>query len=706
MIKYIFLSLLWVPLGLMGQSSAIQSLDKSLNEGWTTLDEGWTYNKGDNLYWAQPNYDDKQWKPVVAKDNGNINWVDNRAIAGKNEIVWFRKKIKIEASFKESIIFTVSELGASEIYLDGKLLNKFGEPSNLDSAHKKAWDDIFVLPMVPGKEQLLAIRYTTGNWDFPIYNGSRGIGLRLTTLSVLNSPKVSLNNRLALMKVGQKYFDISLGATSLISILFFTLFLFFPKEKINGFFALSTFFLSLFLISGSMESSMVSNTFWLNIFTIIAMYIGLLLMLFCVYRIFKRSLGFWFWTLCLLFFLGLVSSVVYPISYFAFILLLYQFAIILLSIRALKTHGVAARIFISCMGLIFIYFISNVILQAFGVDTTTSDVYFSGLSFMLLPLSIAIYLGYNFSQRSKSLASQLVEVKRLSTENTRILSEQKNTLEKEVTLRTKELNTSLENLKATQGQLIQSEKMASLGELTAGIAHEIQNPLNFVNNFSEVNVELIDEMQDELKTGNHDEVIAISNDIKENQKKINHHGKRADSIVKGMLKHSRNTSGEKEPTNINAIADEYLRLAYHGLRAKDKTFNATLNTDFDESLSKINVVPQDIGRVILNLITNALHAISPKVNTPNKEPDKTPTIWLSTKQLGDHVFITVKDNGSGIPKDILDKIFQPFFTTKASGEGTGLGLSMSYDIIKSHGGELKVESKEGEGTTFTIDIPQ
>tara|TARA_B100000809_G_scaffold235071_1_gene253023 strand:- start:301 stop:1377 length:1077 start_codon:yes stop_codon:yes gene_type:complete len=358
------------------------------------------------------------------------------------------------------------------------------------------------------------------------------------------------------------------------------------------------------------------------------------------------------------------------------------------------------------MGLIFIYFISNVILQAFGVDTTTSDVYFSGLSFMLLPLSIAIYLGYNFSQRSKSLASQLVEVKRLSTENTRILSEQKNTLEKEVTLRTKELNTSLENLKATQGQLIQSEKMASLGELTAGIAHEIQNPLNFVNNFSEVNVELIDEMQDELKTGNHDEVIAISNDIKENQKKINHHGKRADSIVKGMLKHSRNTSGEKEPTNINAIADEYLRLAYHGLRAKDKTFNATLNTDFDESLSKINVVPQDIGRVILNLITNALHAISPKVNTPNKEPDKTPTIWLSTKQLGDHVFITVKDNGSGIPKDILDKIFQPFFTTKASGEGTGLGLSMSYDIIKSHGGELKVESKEGEGTTFTIDIPQ
>jgi signal transduction histidine kinase len=247
--------------------------------------------------------------------------------------------------------------------------------------------------------------------------------------------------------------------------------------------------------------------------------------------------------------------------------------------------------------------------------------------------------------------------------------------------------------------------MASLGELTAGIAHEIQNPLNFVNNFSEVNIELIDEMQDELKAGNYEEVTELSNDIKENQAKINHHGKRADSIVKGMLKHSRNTSGEKEPTNINAIADEYLRLAYHGIRAKDKSFNATLNTDFDESIGKINVAAQDMGRVILNLITNALHAIAPDNNTANKAAAKNPTIWLSTKNLDNEVVIKVRDNGAGIPENLLDKIFQPFFTTKASGQGTGLGLSMSYDIVKSHGGELKVESKVGEGTTFTVLIP-
>ena len=285
----------------------------------------------------------------------------------------------------------------------------------------------------------------------------------------------------------------------------------------------------------------------------------------------------------------------------------------------------------------------------------------------------------------------------------RKLTNENKLLEEKVKERTNELEASIEDLKATQSQLIQSEKMASLGELTAGIAHEIQNPLNFVNNFSEVNVELIDEMQEELKAGNQEEVIEISNDIKENQKKIYHHGRRADSIVKGMLKHSRNTSGEKEPTNINAIADEYLRLAYHGLRAKDKTFNATLNTDLDESIGNINVAGQDMGRVILNLITNALHAISPNAL---EGTDKKPTIWVSTKSVGDTVVIKIKDNGSGIPKKIIDKIFQPFFTTKASGQGTGLGLSMSYDIVKSHGGELKVDSKEGEGTTFTIIVPK
>ncbi|HMU45221.1 MAG TPA: ATP-binding protein [Chitinophagaceae bacterium] len=264
---------------------------------------------------------------------------------------------------------------------------------------------------------------------------------------------------------------------------------------------------------------------------------------------------------------------------------------------------------------------------------------------------------------------------------------------------------AFEQLKSTQSQLIQSEKMASLGELTAGIAHEIQNPLNFVNNFSEVNSELIEEQKEELKKGNVTEAENLANEIAENEKKIIHHGKRADAIVKGMLQHSRTSSGQKEPTDINTLCDEYLRLAYHGLRAKDKSFNAKFETNFDKSIDKINVVPQDIGRVVLNLINNAFYAVNEKLNaerqTQNAESYE-PTVIVSTKKESGRVIISVKDNGNGIPASVKEKIFQPFFTTKPTGSGTGLGLSLSYDIIKAHGGELKVETEEGKGSEFTL----
>jgi signal transduction histidine kinase len=245
--------------------------------------------------------------------------------------------------------------------------------------------------------------------------------------------------------------------------------------------------------------------------------------------------------------------------------------------------------------------------------------------------------------------------------------------------------------------------MASLGELTAGIAHEIQNPLNFVNNFSEVSNELIDEMMEEIDNNDLEEVKAIAGDVKQNLDKINHHGKRADAIVKGMLQHSRSSDGKKEPTDINALADEYLRLAYHGLRAKDKTFNATLKTDFDDSIGKVNIVAQDIGRVILNLITNAFYAVDEKKRSGAENYE--PTVTVSTHKEGNKLEIKVADNGNGIPEKVLDKIFQPFFTTKPTGQGTGLGLSLSYDIVKAYGGDLKVETREGKGTIFIINLP-
>ncbi|MES1219278.1 MAG: ATP-binding protein, partial [Bacteroidota bacterium] len=303
------------------------------------------------------------------------------------------------------------------------------------------------------------------------------------------------------------------------------------------------------------------------------------------------------------------------------------------------------------------------------------------------------------------LAFILLRNNRHKQRSNMLLQEQKNKIEH-----------TLEELQLTQRQLIQSEKMASLGELTAGIAHEIQNPLNFVNNFSEVNKELLIEMKGEIDKGNLDEVKSLADDVIENQEKINHHGKRADAIVKGMLQHSRSSSGVKEPTDINTLADEYLRLAYHGLRAKDKSFNATMKTDFDETIGNINIIPQDIGRVILNLFTNAFYVVNEKkkqvsANLPAGQAGSAgqsyePTVSVSTKKTNGKVEVRVADNGNGIPQKILDKIFQPFFTTKPTGQGTGLGLSLSYDIVKAHGGEIRVETKEGEGTQFILSLQQ
>lgn len=294
---------------------------------------------------------------------------------------------------------------------------------------------------------------------------------------------------------------------------------------------------------------------------------------------------------------------------------------------------------------------------------------------------------------NKVIAARKDELENLVTERTAEITKQK-----------EELQNTLVELTATQGQLIHSEKMASLGELTAGIAHEIQNPLNFVNNFSDVNTELIAEMEEAIRQGNIEEVKAIANDIRDNNSKITHHGKRADAIVKGMLQHSRTSTGQKEPTDINALADEYLRLAYHGLRAKDKSFNTSYETHLDPQLPKINVIPQDFGRVILNLFNNAFYAVAER-----KKKEATgykPNVILTTRRIRDQIEIVVADNGGGIPNNILDKIFQPFFTTKPTGQGTGLGLSLSYDIVtKGHGGNLRVETQEGEGTKFIISIP-
>ncbi len=332
-----------------------------------------------------------------------------------------------------------------------------------------------------------------------------------------------------------------------------------------------------------------------------------------------------------------------------------------------------------------------------------------GISAMVI-LFTSFIIAFVISQRKKLQYHKNVNA--LHEEQQQILTKQNEVLEEKVQERTSELlqqketlQQLLNELKAAQSQLVQREKMASLGELTAGIAHEIQNPLNFVNNFSEVNMDLIDELKDAISTNGNEDAIAIADNIKENEKKIVFHGQRADSIVKGMLQHSRSSTGQKELTDINALADEFLRLSYHGLRAKDKVFNAVIKTDYDKTLGKISIVPQDIGRVFLNLFNNAFYAVTEKKKNI-LEKNYEPTVWVSTKKIGDNVEISVKDNGNGVPQKIRDKIFHPFFTTKPPGQGTGLGLSLSYDIVtKGHSGTLSVVTEEGSFAEFIVELP-
>ena len=313
-------------------------------------------------------------------------------------------------------------------------------------------------------------------------------------------------------------------------------------------------------------------------------------------------------------------------------------------------------------------------------------------------------IGISISNQQKAL--------RKEEEKRRKIEEENNSLEQLVKERTKEieaqknsLQEALNNLKITQNQLIQSEKLASLGELTAGIAHEIQNPLNFVNNFSEINSELLTELAEELEQGRSEEVALILKDIKENEEKIAYHGKRADAIVKSMLQHSRRTEGSFEATDLNALADEYLRLSYHGLRAKDKSFNANFEVKADPDLPKLEVKPQEIGRVILNLINNAFYAVNQRKSMEGE--GYKPEVTVTTRNKPKWVEIEVKDNGIGIPDEVKSKIFQPFFTSKPAGQGTGLGLSLSYDIITAgHGGKLSMQSEEGQGTSFIIQLPK
>ncbi|MDB5135941.1 MAG: hypothetical protein JWP37_2544 [Mucilaginibacter sp.] len=695
----------------LAQSGQVFHLNKLSKQD--TLLSGWKFQSGDDQQWRNPAFDDAKWKAV--EPDQDVQHFDELKKAG---IVWVRVHVVVDSSLaNKTLAVLVAQYTASEIYLNGKLIASYGHVSR-EPFKVKAYltsKEPFVIKLEPGKDNVIAVRlaYEPGL----TYISSLFEPVPAFALYVNDYPSALANYHVYLHGIKNFILLFSLfgGAILILFCIYLVYFLFDRRKKVNLYYALfcaSVCFITLpNEIWGVERFGNLSVQMWMAYGEGLFFVIGMVFLLLTVYALFNYSHRKIF---SFLIFIGACTAVyMYFNGRTGFLIntdaipLLFMLEGIHVCIWAIK-RKIKDAVFV--LGGIILFVICITISSVLDQGTILAQLLW-GAGLICFPIGMSFYLGVQSSLTNRKLLSMLNEVQILSAQNIaqeqekqQLLESQNETLEQQVSERTAELNQSLNNLKSTQTQLIQSEKMASLGELTAGIAHEIQNPLNFVNNFSEVNMELLDEMELELNKGDKDEAIAIAADIRQNLEKISHHGKRADGIVKGMLQHSRASSDTTEPTDVNLLADEYLRLAYHGLRAKDKSFNADMVTHFNDQLPKVNVVPQDVGRVLLNLFTNAFYAVQQKQKTEG--PNYKPLIEVRTSAEKEFVKIRVKDNGAGISENIKDKIMQPFFTTKPTGEGTGLGLSMSYDIIvKRHNGSIDVDTKEGEYTEFIISIP-
>src|SRR5579862_3330835 len=693
------------------QNGQVFHLNKLLEQD--TLLTGWKFHPGDDSRWANPGFDDSKWE--LADPGTDITKFDQLKNVG---VGWLRLHIRADSVIAgQQIMAWVLQYSASEIYLDGKLIQRYGyighDPAKTIAVTPVG--ELFELKIKGGVNQVIAVRL--GNQSGILYISPLFIPLPAFSMYVngykgakANSENSSrLNQELLVMN------SIAAGIFLILCFIHFFYFVFDRSQKISLYYLiycaciLYIYITFIFIYYQGHAESVSTNMLIFDVGTA-AFCVAFLFLVLVVYVLFGyrgRAVFKILVVLALASFFSIVPgdiigslivSIVFPV--------LCMLEALRICILALKQKKKDAAIVVPVICLYIILYIWEGLLDQTTVLATLL-IYFV---FLGLPIAISIYLGLKTASTNRALKTTLAEVQTLSAQNLlkeqekqQILADQNILLETQVNERTSELNQSLTHLKQTQTQLIQSEKMASLGELTAGIAHEIQNPLNFVNNFSEVNKELLAEMNEEIQNGNYDEVKTIAKDLTDNEEKINHHGKRAGAIVKGMLQHSRSSTGQKEPVNINDIADECLRLSYHGLRARDKSFNANLKTDFDDTIDKIPLIQQDIVRVLVNLYNNAFYAVDEKSKQRNE--GYVPTVSLSTKKINDKVVLTVMDNGNGIPQKLVDKIFQPFFTTKPTGQGTGLGLSLSYDIVKAHGGEIKVETKENEGSEFTISLP-
>ncbi len=686
---------------------------KRIPDNGIVLDSGWVYHAGDDPRWAEPNYNDSGWLSISP-----VNEIHHLPVVRNAEIGWFRLKIYVDSAWQgKPLALLLSGLGAQEIFLNGKRIFKYGNVSPDYNEEKTRYftDDLLSLVLANQASQTIAVRFSLNK---------KNLYLKFTNAKPITKIVLKEINQGFADHIKDTSFDSTLRTLQVSFYLplgFLLLFLFFSfrlkKEYLySGIFCFSLFFAILFHIFALAEPTTISRSNYLLLITQVFYVIGAFCFINAVYILYNLKRNFFYYLIIIY---GAWSLPFYFISYDAsglfnaFFFPIINLEFLRLNIQAVRRGRKGSWILLATSILFTISIMLYIWFSIKGLRELSSLL--QSISFMLPGVGFSFFYAGEFARNAVDLRIQAIEVQKLSDEmiekereKQQILSTQNETLEKQVAERTAELRQSLIDLREAEQQLIQREKMASLGELTAGIAHEIQNPLNFVNNFSEVNTELLDEMNIELREGKTENVLHLLNDIRQNSEKISIHGKRADMIVKSMLQHSRGT-GLKEKTDINTLTDECLRLSYHGMRVKEKSFDVRTITEFENDIPQADIVPQDIGRVILNLVNNAFYSVKEKQK--NVSESKTlngyePTVTVSTRKNNGRIEIRVKDNGNGIPQKIIDKIFQPFFTTKPTGEGTGLGLSLAYDIItKGHGGELRVETKEGEGCQFIISIP-
>jgi len=712
-IKIILLLLL--PVIARAQNSIINVKAENFNKEYDSYSlgnvGGWVFHQGNDTNWAKKDIDLSSWK-ILKPTELSLKYADS---TGRVE-AWFRVKIKLDSSLGNKLFgVNLGSWAAIDLYVNGELVTSNGNTGIGGKPFREGNPNAklsYHANLKAGEVYTIAIHFVDYKSTLPPYQLRSEASSNLYNFMVLTGSKYD-SYVLEYIKQNSIFSSISLSICVILSLLFWILFIQNPTEKNLRLTAYGTTGLTITYFSIFQLQYASANYINYDIWTIVNGIFGstsIILLLLIIVNIFKRKVTKALKIFIAISFIILVATNFFPLYLNNILSLTFTALFFILCIYYIVSSwgNLKGAQWAVVVGLIFFLLLLLVIYIDITLLSSLSGRYFNRnllqtISSLSFPISLLVYVSMRFKEIIKEVQANAHKVVELSEEKREQALSQQKVLEEEVNRQTGEIRLTLENLKSTQTQLIQSEKMASLGELTAGIAHEIQNPLNFVNNFSEVSSELLDEMNEELDKGEIEEAKAISSDIKQNLEKITHHGKRADAIVKGMLQHSRSSSGVKEPTAINKLVDEYLRLAYHGLRAKDKSFNATLVTNYDDNIGNINIISQDMSRVILNLITNSFYVVNEKKNSGIENYE--PTVTITTQKVENSVEVSVKDNGSGIPENVLSKIFQPFFTTKPTGQGTGLGLSLSYEIVKAHGGELKVVTKEGEGSEFIIQLP-